>query len=309
MSIIRKICGAPAVVAVLVTGLSGAQPAQAQEAEVLAPSSPWNVDYGEDRCRLVRTFGEGENLTAMIMEQLGPSAHFDLVLAGKTLRRMGDSKPAMIQMGPAYEAIERDFQEGDLGELSPALIFGTLSPVHADLEGDDDPETDDLKPQEDLLHPEGATVSYKTEGIEWIEISQRNRSVRLSTGPMAKPLDALHTCSIDLLKTWGLDPEIVDSVEVGPKVTNIISVAKRIQGNYPSKALMRGQMATIQLRIIVNEQGHMESCTRLDVTEAENFTDGPCGVFGRYAEFEPARDASGASVRSYMMQRIRYLLP
>jgi hypothetical protein len=53
--------------AALSTALA-AMPAQA-EPVVLKPSSPWNVDFGEDKCRLSRLFGEGENQHYLAFQQ------------------------------------------------------------------------------------------------------------------------------------------------------------------------------------------------------------------------------------------------
>ena len=40
----------------------------ASEPVRIAPSSPWVVDYAEDSCRLIRTFGEGKTETKLILE-------------------------------------------------------------------------------------------------------------------------------------------------------------------------------------------------------------------------------------------------
>ncbi len=297
-----------ALVAALGLAATGLNAASDTEAVVLPQSSPWNLDYGEDRCRLIRFFGEGDNRVVLVMEQFGLSSHFELILAGKPLRRFRRHDNVSLQMGPGFEAFERKFQRGNLGEIEPALIFGSISPVHGALEADDDPDTDDIRMLEDNYHPAGTSLKDNGAAIQWIVVSDKNDTVRLVTGDMAKPFAALTQCTDNLIRSWDVDPEVAASVVTPPRFLNVMDVAPKIQRNYPKKAMYRGQSANIQLRLIIDESGAIEDCTRIDVTEAENFTNIACEVFLEDAKFEPARDAEGNPVRTYSMQRIRYVM-
>lgn len=48
-----------------------AAPARAGVVEV-TPSSPWNVDFAENKCRLARFFGEGKTGTCCSSSSTGP---------------------------------------------------------------------------------------------------------------------------------------------------------------------------------------------------------------------------------------------
>lgn len=58
------------------------QAAAADEPLVLKPTSNWQVDYAEDKCRLARKFGEGDTLTVVMFEQDGPSERFGMTFGG-----------------------------------------------------------------------------------------------------------------------------------------------------------------------------------------------------------------------------------
>ena len=306
LQVVRLAVGFAAMASVPVTGL---HVATAQEASVLSPSSAWNLNYGEDRCRLLRTFGDDDSPTVLIMEQVSPSDHFELIIAGDTLRWVNDDRHATLQMGPGYEAFERRFHEGTLGEIKSALVFGSISPVHGGLSAADKPASDEASAHERILHPMDVPLAESGANIEWIEFAHRNRVIRLNTGPLAKALEGLTTCTADLVRSWGLDPEAVASVVANPEITNIEHVTRRIQRTYPSKALRRGEMATIHVRTIIDEHGQIASCTQLELTKAENFADAACNIILREAKFEPARDTSGKPVRMYSTNRIRYIIP
>ena len=66
--------------------LAAALPAQA-EPVVLQPSSPWNVDFAEDKCRLSRLFGEGENQHYLAFQQYWPAPEAGLTVAGPAFEK------------------------------------------------------------------------------------------------------------------------------------------------------------------------------------------------------------------------------
>ena len=69
----------------LVLGLVGAigfsAPLQAET--VLEPSSDWRLREYEDKCRLSRNFGEGEQAVSLWLDQGGAQQTFNLTLIGE----------------------------------------------------------------------------------------------------------------------------------------------------------------------------------------------------------------------------------
>lgn len=57
-------------------------PVAAAEPVALAPSSKWSVDFGKDKCRVVRFFGPEAQRHVLIMEQYWPGDTFGLIVAG-----------------------------------------------------------------------------------------------------------------------------------------------------------------------------------------------------------------------------------
>lgn len=65
-------------------GLLAGAPAQAaREAKVLEPSSAWTLDYGDERCSLIRTFGTGDDSLKLQIDTYGSPTDFRILLAGR----------------------------------------------------------------------------------------------------------------------------------------------------------------------------------------------------------------------------------
>jgi hypothetical protein len=78
----REIFAALAMLAITAPALaqSGKQPL------VLKQASPWNVDYANDQCRLIRQFGSDEEKVFAIFDRYGPGERFRLTVAGKPVK-------------------------------------------------------------------------------------------------------------------------------------------------------------------------------------------------------------------------------
>src|SRR3546814_10235975 len=86
-----------AIAPLAVLACLAASPARAADDApvVLEPSSQWNVDFAEDRCRLARTFGGEGNRHILLFEQGGPTAAFGLTVAGPQFERFKTDRVAL----------------------------------------------------------------------------------------------------------------------------------------------------------------------------------------------------------------------
>ncbi len=282
--------------------------ALANEPVVLSPSSQWHLDYAEDRCKLMRVFGEGDDKSVILLEQLSPSSHLELTVAGKPFRTMRDRQEISVQMGPGHPAFERSFQRGSFASYKPALIFGHLSPLHPFAVAGEDPEMNEIAAAEKAWHPSGVLVPANGAEIDWIELRQRKQVIRLDTGNLENAFTAMNTCTDHLLKSWGVDAEEFASVTQKAEWTNLQDVAERIQRRYPSRALNRGSQANFRMRLFIDESGRVTDCKLLELTEGENFDNTPCAIMVEHARFKPARNADGTAVNSYDMVTVRYVM-
>lgn len=271
----------------------------------LKQTSSWNVDYADDRCRLMRQFGEGEEKVFAIFDRYGPGERFRMIIAGKPVRTSMNNGEATIQFGPTESEQRLGFYKGDLGEY-PALVFHSQARV---------------------APPSAAEQALieKRKDDEWIEIAPvdpareaaiRNltigkplrRTLILETGSMRKPLEALGTCVNNLMTSWGIDVERHRNLtRAAAPLTSPVQWV--VSSDYPVKMLSAGQPAIVEFRMAVSADGNPASCHIQSTTRPKEFDKAVCGSLMKRARFSPALDAEGKPLASYYRNTVRFALP
>ncbi|KEO90343.1 hypothetical protein EH31_09645 [Erythrobacter longus] len=257
---------------------------------VVTPSSPWNVHYGETKCRLARTFGEGSDMHVLILDQHFPSASAGVTVAGLSFRRFEGREETNVRFSETIAPFTSEPFKGDIGQHKYALVF---SSVHF---GEISEQGAAGIPQLD---------NKLAADINFLSFSQGRRNVRFETGPLGPAFEALNTCTQDMVREWGFDVEKQMTVAKRPMLKNIDRVVKRIQRTYPSAALSRGESAIIRVRVTVDEMGEVENCVLNDLTVTKALESPACREM-RFAEFDPAIDVNGKPIRSFYTTSITY---
>lgn len=269
-------------------------PAQA-EPVVLKPGSPWNVDFAQDKCRLTRLFGEGKDQHFLAFQQYGPAREAGLTVAGPAFKKFRSLDRTQVKFFAAQEPLVATPFTGTVDGFGTGVIFTTIR-----LDG------------RDAKAPEGSPGpgipqldSAFGRQVQFLELKQGGREVRLETGGLEDAFKVLNQCTLDLLREWGLDAERHLTAISRPRWINQGGLVRRITANYPSEALAQGEQGIMRMRVIVAADGSVESCTMLKATETNRLESPACGVM-KAAQFEPARDAAGQPLRSYYTTSITY---
>jgi TonB family protein len=276
--------------------LSAAIPAHAAPV-VLTPSTQWNVDFADEKCRLIRTFGEGENRHLLTFHQYWPSRDVGLTVAGEAFKRFASRARTDLRMFETQEPVRREPFTGTVEGFGNAVIYSNVQ-LDGSNEGTD-PE-DGSAPPPVLLMDTGFGKQ-----VQFLELRQGGKQVRLETGPMDAAFEVLNQCTLDLLRQWGLDPEQHRTAQSGPRWLNRDALVRRIMATYPREALSQGEQGIMRMRLIVAADGSVESCTMLKATNTVRLESPACEVMQR-AKFEPARDAAGQPFRSFYATGITY---
>lgn len=274
-----------------------AVPAQAKAVDI-APSSPWNVDFGADKCRLARFFGEGENRHLLFFEQYWPGERFGMTVAGPSYKRFQSGTRTDIRFSEAQKPFETRPFTGTVGEYGSGVIYSTLS-----LAKDEARETaGDAAP---TRVPELDKNAARQ--VEFVSMRQRGDEIRLLSGPLDEAFAVLDNCALDLIGTWGLDVAQHRTATRLPRWINKDAVVKRIVAVYPREALNSGEQGIMRMRVAVSEQGTVETCTIIKATTTEQLESPACRAM-QGARFEPALDANGKPMRSYFAETIIYVI-
>lgn len=267
------------------------------EPVVVQPSSPWNVDFAEDKCRLVRLFGEGENQHYLAFHQYWPAPEAGLTVAGPAFKNFGSLERTQLRFFETQEPHRTTPFAGTVDGFGAAVIFSNLTIESGEPKTNaiDEPATGGI-PQMD------AAMGAK---VQFVELRQRGRVVRLNTGSLGDAFKVLNQCTLDLLRDWGLDAERHLTAQRLPRWINQEALSRKIIANYPTGALAQGEQAIMRMRVIVSAEGTVESCTILKATNTTRLESPACQVMQR-ATFEPARDAAGQPFRSLYVTSITY---
>lgn len=265
---------------------------------VLRPSSPWNVDFGETKCRLARFFGEGDDRHLLAFAQYWPDARLGMMAAGSSFKPFVSGRDTDLQFFAAQTPLTTQPYAGTAEGFGATLIYSDVS-----LENGTAPEGDltTQAPQMPQLDTEFAAQ------VQFVSFKQREHEVRLASGPLREAFKLLNECSTDLVRSWGLDIEQHRTMTRRPLWKNAKSLARKLQQNYPIDAARQGESAILRMRVIVSAEGKTESCQILEATNTQ-WLESPACRYMQNAQFEPALDTQGKPMRSYYATGIIYVI-
>lgn len=274
-------------------GLAGAlcltSAAQAQELLQLAPTTPWALDYADDSCQLVRTFGADDHTVTLGLTAYEPGGRFQLSAVGALTQTFRTPPTVKVAMGDLEEFAVR-YLQADFGGTPGILITNPIS-VGPLPEGAEE-RLRSLQPVESYSDPEFERLVTTIGFVDGFE-----REFVLQTGSMAPPLQALKECNAELITHWDIDVAAHE---------NLSRIA------YPSSAPFRWlqwrtypremrQPMMINWRLIVDAEGNVAGCHVAGVEDDSEFSVETCEQLRDKARFDPALDADGEPVRSYFV--------
>lgn len=257
------------------------------------PSSPWQVDFGIEKCRLARYLGEGEDRHIVLFDQYWPSESFGMTVSGPGFERFRSRHRTWLSFSRDQEPLRTEPFAGAVEGVGGAVIY---SRVHLETGTETRDEKRTQLPQLDTAL--GDKVSY-------VHLKQGGRNVLLNTGSLGEGFKLLNSCTQQLLKDWGLDPAKHLTAQRLVRWTNEEDVTRRIQNDYPRSALFAGEQGIVRMRVMVSEAGEVTDCSIVNATTLEALESPACQEMMK-AEFDPALDANGAPFPSYFATSIVY---
>ena len=282
-------------------------PAQARKSLVLQSSSPWVVNYAEDSCRLIRTFGKGEDEMRLEFRMFVPGDSFWLVASGKPV---GPTPTGTVKLGYRFDPDDEDVQggfalRGKLGASKPAVMFPaslfTASVQAARMKA----FKEDLHTFSRLRDDFDPKREAQVDELE-INIGHRPR-IAFEIGTMLPPMNAMRNCLDNLLDSWGIDAKVQKSLTRPPVPTN--NPAKWITTNdYPKRMLREGLSDQVDFRLTIDATGKPTDCSVLTMEARPEFIKVTCDKLMQRARFEPALDAKGKPVASLYVSSVVWVI-
>ncbi len=296
-----------AILSVALGGLASASVDAQDASDVLQPEGQWVLDYGEQRCRAIRVFGQGEDRTLLLFVQYSPSDSIRWLIAGPYFKGSRRNDKVSIHFGPNNDAFEQSYVGTQFGDFGLALDgSGTTERATAAVRVDEQPEPP--AGEQSLSKPEANRLDIaEGEAIEWIWVNRpRKAAMRLEVGNLGNIYKAMNACMDDLIVSWGLDLEQDRRRAKAPQPLNLLDVARTLQRNYPSGPLRRGGQTDLHIRLMVDPSGRVTDCVISEIMTAEGFGIEACEIMKSRLEFAPSVDIEGNPMRSYYTTQISY---
>lgn len=251
-----------AAVATVPFGQTAAAPAPAPPASKAA----WAVDYGAQRCALIRTGAGPEPVTFAVRiipghddpEVLLSKAnwhHSGIVKSGRlevVLKPGGDSfeakAPVVVAAGAAGHVVQMDLASGFLEALARA----------------------------NAMEVRRAAETY----------------AELPLPGAGKAVKALHDCNDALVTAWGIDLKAAERLKSRPVAAGNPQGWLN-QSDYPESALRRNSTGTVVARLDVDAGGQVAACTVVAGSGDRELDEQTCTSLRRRGRYRPAIDLEG----------------
>jgi hypothetical protein len=273
--------------------LPGQAAARDRAPVVLAPTTDWVLDYAEERCSLIRGFGEGRDALRLQIDSYGGLYSLRMMLAGPAVAVSRKPEGAVVvQLTP--DDRPRDATPallGKAGVLDAASFNIAFGPVS---------RGDRIR---EILAMDSQTRRQEL-GLEWAPFVDATKSVTvrfdsgktldIRLGKMTAPLTALRDCTINLWSSWGLDFASQENNSRAVKIRD--TTVARVLRSYPASMINSGNSAYVPVRVMVDATGKATSCVIQSDAVLPQFRTAVCQ--GLMSDFEPALDADGKPVAS-----------
>lgn len=242
----------------------------------LKPAGSWVVDYADNACNVVRTFGTGDQRVSFALILMPGRATSQIVINrpydGRESVRQGD---LVITTDSGSTAITVPAMSGSV-EAGSRLLRATI--------------TDD-----DLIQIERAKS---------LVFKHRGQVMHLATNGLKVPLAAALTCEDDLLRSWGTDPVAFRSIATRAKPLGPVNWVTN--DDYPEASLRMHESGVVGVRLDIAADGKLSGCTVISSSKSPRLDAVTCDLMRRRARYEPARLADGTTTPSMSFLRFRW---
>lgn len=275
--------------------------AQDKSPIMLAKTSKWEINYDADACHLAARFGEGDQAIVMRMTRYALVESFDLTLTGDSLAIQQKFPGFDIGFAPTAKLQRQPAMSGATSTNQPLVMVKSMR-----LDNLEAQVSQKWKPGDQTMPPPvPAEREAAVTGLEF----RIGASVRhLATGPMSGPMEALRTCTFDLIRTWGFDPHVQSTLS-RRSVPNSHPGYWATTNDYPAKALSQKINGIVQFRLDVDESGKVTGCRVLARTSPDTFGNHTCNLMRMRAKMTGALDQYGNPVKSYYVGAVRWVVP
>lgn len=280
---------------------------------VLKPSTDWQLREYDDKCRMIRTFGAGEDELTLWIDKGGPGPGVNLTLIGRAVRSPYSAN-TRVGFTPG-ELTDRSFITATSSKGRPVLSLFGVQPVSilpdealvANKQRQSGEEQVNFADASLTAFASEATIAQRYTAITALELNGAVIDpITLEVDDMLPMVQQLFACTTALTERLARASQASADGSKGIKTKDEQVWAAKIQANYPFHLLREGQQGTVAVRMTVNKEGKPTFCEVTAHDGPASFNDSACLLMLRHAQFSPATDAAGNPVAGFYSTRITY---
>jgi TonB family protein len=261
--------------AVAIGILSTSGPASAVTTPLLTPTGPWNVEYADKMCLLIRPYGVDRS-THLILKPAMLGNDLEIVVT-KATSRIGDATDGKVILSI----------DGNAGSAT-SRFRAYSTKTHRFLR---------------IWNEEDRVPLATVRGTLQIDAKSAGRYAFALPG-IDKALPVVNDCLTQLRKAYRISPEDLAAIATEPQA----NMARVFSTNdYPEEALRKGLGGTVGTLVWVEATGLVSSCEVVESTAAPVLDKTTCDIITRRLRFKPAMDAAGRAVRAPDFGRVRWI--
>jgi len=284
-----------------------AAPVQAAEGDpvVYKPEGQWAADFGDDYCRLVRTFSDGTNRISLVLERMQPTSLVKIMLVGDGIKLYRRADTIGYQYLPSGESRTGQLLRSISTDGEQMLILDNVN-IGPNLPffgggGPGGPPAD-AAPAGPL--PEPGTPLYTTAaeadyaaGITGLMLTEGTLApVSFESGSPRNAVSVLQDCTYDLLKYWGLDS---DKHRTLSRTVVPQGGTQLPQGTVGFQDFAKLSGGANMIRVMIDASGKPTACHVHFASLNDTTNKKICSYLMDNAKFLPALDSGGQPMASY----------
>ena len=281
-----------------VAGLLVAPAAQAQDGAVFRPVGGWTADFGDDYCRLVRTFSDGQDEVSLALERTQPGAFLKILLVGNGISTFRGADQIGYTLLPSGSERETRYVRSETAEGKQFLSFDALTLAPFAFTPGTPPAP--YRRDAELETARGINAVALDKGL--------TDPVRFETGSLRAPVEVMQACADDLLVVWGLDVEKHKTLTATP-IPNPVQGGVLPQGTIPFTEFAKMGGGLNQVRLLIGADGKPTACKIYSPSLSETLNRRICNLAMERATFQPAKDVNGEAMASFWMGSPLFLGP
>ncbi len=247
----------------------------------LEPAGKWVVDFGTNGCTVGRSYGSGNGSGEVTLAwRVLPIGNQAEMIVNRQARDEGMRRGvATVSLSPGSEQTVpfEAFSYGDAGIRRQRMFVDT--PVFRN------------------AAPDAILTITPSHGP----------ALQMPVPELAKAWSVVSRCNDDMLRRWGIDPMELARIAVPARVVDGSAQWLR-QSDYPAQAVLNGEVGKTSMLWIVGVDGRVESCRIVIRSGSPALDAAACDAMLRRVRYVPARDASGAPIRSAHVRSINWTL-